>query len=690
MLTSLLAQIPQVPSKMKFAGIELSIDDSAKTEIQKTVNKLHANPSYFSRMVDMADLYFPVIEAEFAKTSFPDEIKYLCVQESAFRAEAVSTSNAVGYWQFKEATAIEQGLLVNNQIDERKNIVSSSYAAAKYISAHNASLNNWAYSVIAYNTGLGGVKQFYDTKYAGVNKMDVSIKTHWYFLKHLAHIIAFKDFVGKKTPQLRLQVYTQTLGKSITDFAGQHGMSVSDVAQYNLWISETNYIQGGRDIPVVVPLSYGTTAYPESKKQNNEPAKATVEKSNKKHQTKKEEKLASNSATKISDAKKAEATAVEIKKAPNQNLRYKVNGIPAITSIEGDNPSKLALKGGLEIGKFLKYNEIKNFEELILGQTYFLKSKKSASSILYHTAQFKENLWMISQKYGVKESALRRKNRMSSYETVQPGRVIWLKQLRPSDIPVEYKDVLVPKAKESISYTTPTKIEVEKSKEVAIKEEFQSNENIFKTDTSTNIEKRIPEFTHWVQPNENIDMIAHLYQVNTSELKTWNALSNDSLRVGSVLNIYKSELKINSTKDTPNTNPEEEINIYTQKNQSANVFEAPKLSKNNTIEARGIAQFKTVTVEAGTTLYGLSRQYNVPVEEILKFNPTAANGLMAGTTVQIPIYELGMPQASKKYTVLQGDTYYSISKKIAVSVEQIKLRNNKQDNALKVGEVLLY
>ena len=154
-LTSVLAQIPQVPEKMTFAGIELTIEKDAREEIQKSVDKLHANPSYFNRMVETADLYFPVIEGEFAKTNFPDQIKFLCIQESAFKSEAVSTSNAVGFWQFKEATAIEQGMLVNHHIDERKNIVSSSCAAARYITAHNYALNNWVYSVLAFTTGLG-------------------------------------------------------------------------------------------------------------------------------------------------------------------------------------------------------------------------------------------------------------------------------------------------------------------------------------------------------------------------------------------------------------------------------------------------------------------------------------------------------------------------------------------------------
>ena len=125
------SQAPLVPKTMKFADLDLHISNSARAQIQKSVNSLHKSPTYFNKMREQADIFFPIIEAEFKKTNFPDDIKYLCIQESAFVSDAVSSSNAVGYWQFKEATAIEQGLDVDRVVDERKNIVSASEAAAK-------------------------------------------------------------------------------------------------------------------------------------------------------------------------------------------------------------------------------------------------------------------------------------------------------------------------------------------------------------------------------------------------------------------------------------------------------------------------------------------------------------------------------------------------------------------------------
>src|SRR5688572_8434543 len=126
------AQTPQVPHKMHFGGMTLNIHADARAEIQKDVDRLHSSPRYFNLMVERAKTYFPIIERTFKEERVPDDLKYLALQESALISNAVSTSNAVGYWQFKAETAKEMGLLVNNRVDERMNIVAASRGAAKY------------------------------------------------------------------------------------------------------------------------------------------------------------------------------------------------------------------------------------------------------------------------------------------------------------------------------------------------------------------------------------------------------------------------------------------------------------------------------------------------------------------------------------------------------------------------------
>ncbi|MCK5207525.1 MAG: lytic transglycosylase domain-containing protein, partial [Cyclobacteriaceae bacterium] len=185
--TALSAQgSPKVPSNYEFAGIKLTVSEGARKQIQADVDALHRSQTYLQRKVDKIDLYFPIIERVFREENLPDDFKYLTIQESALVSDAVSSSNAVGFWQFKEASAIEVGLRVDKYIDERMHITASSHAAAKYIKKNNFFFDNWVYALLAYNTGPTGAEKHIDKKYLGKKKMEITKRTHWYVKKFLA------------------------------------------------------------------------------------------------------------------------------------------------------------------------------------------------------------------------------------------------------------------------------------------------------------------------------------------------------------------------------------------------------------------------------------------------------------------------------------------------------------------------
>ena len=96
---------------------------------KKEIINLNANQKYLSNLVAKMNIYFPIIEKIFKEENVPDELKYLVIQERALISDAVSTSNAVGYWQFKAETAKEMGLKVDNRVDERMNIAAASRGA---------------------------------------------------------------------------------------------------------------------------------------------------------------------------------------------------------------------------------------------------------------------------------------------------------------------------------------------------------------------------------------------------------------------------------------------------------------------------------------------------------------------------------------------------------------------------------
>jgi membrane-bound lytic murein transglycosylase D len=219
----LAAQTPQVPHKMEFAGITLTIRDDARREIQKDVDALTQSPKHYAIKAERARSYFPIIEKIFAEEQLPGDFKYLAIQESALIADAVSTSNAVGFWQFKDFTAIEMGLRVDKQIDERLNIASASRAAARYIKKNNTFFDNWIYALQAYQMGAGGVMRSVNDTEGGASHMEITSKTYWYVKKFLAHKIAYEPAVGERG-QVELIVYPNSTGKSLKYIAKEVGV----------------------------------------------------------------------------------------------------------------------------------------------------------------------------------------------------------------------------------------------------------------------------------------------------------------------------------------------------------------------------------------------------------------------------------------------------------------------------------
>ena len=105
-----------------------------------------------------ANRFFPQIEKVLKEKSLPDDLKYIAIAESALKPHATSNKGAVGYWQFIESTGIKYGMEISNDIDERRNLVSSTQAAANYLKDLYALFGSWTLAAAAYNMGEEGLK----------------------------------------------------------------------------------------------------------------------------------------------------------------------------------------------------------------------------------------------------------------------------------------------------------------------------------------------------------------------------------------------------------------------------------------------------------------------------------------------------------------------------------------------------
>lgn len=143
--------------------------DSLQKQVPLTHNSfvqsfidVYTSPRYRNHLAKVSGLskyYFPIIEKAFAEVNFPDEIKYLSIVESALNPQAVSRVGATGPWQFMFATAKVFNLNMDNYIDERKDPVAASYAAAAYMQQAYNEFGDWLLAIASYNCGKGNINR---------------------------------------------------------------------------------------------------------------------------------------------------------------------------------------------------------------------------------------------------------------------------------------------------------------------------------------------------------------------------------------------------------------------------------------------------------------------------------------------------------------------------------------------------
>ncbi len=130
--------------------IEMPYNDVVQKFIDRYSGKLRRSVSY---MLGAGNFYMPVFEEALEAYNLPLELKYLPVIESALNPTAVSRVGATGLWQFMIGTGKRYGLEVNSLIDERRDPVKASYAAAHYLSDLYKIFDDWSLVIAAYNCG---------------------------------------------------------------------------------------------------------------------------------------------------------------------------------------------------------------------------------------------------------------------------------------------------------------------------------------------------------------------------------------------------------------------------------------------------------------------------------------------------------------------------------------------------------
>jgi len=238
----------QVPDNLDFAGESMPLENP--DILERMDRELLVNTYWQSNgllMFKRARKYFPTIEPILKKHGIPEDFKYLAVIESGL-TNATSPAGAKGFWQIMKATGRENGLEVNDNVDERFHLEKATEVACKYLIKSKEQLGSWTLAAAAYNAGNAGVsRRLKEQNVDGYYDLLLGEETGRYLFRIVAlkEILSHPDKYGFnfRDKDLYSNIPTRKIAidSAVTDFSGfskQLGINYKILKIHNPWLRE--------------------------------------------------------------------------------------------------------------------------------------------------------------------------------------------------------------------------------------------------------------------------------------------------------------------------------------------------------------------------------------------------------------------------------------------------------------------
>ncbi|MCI6856254.1 MAG: LysM peptidoglycan-binding domain-containing protein [Bacteroidales bacterium] len=623
--------------------IEMPYNDVVRSYINMYTGKRRG---LVEQMLGLSIYYMPFFEQALEKEGMPLELKYLPVIESALNPDAVSPAGAAGLWQFMIGTAKDMGLTVNSLVDERRDPIRSSEAAARYLKQLYKAYGDWSLAIASYNCGPGSVnralrragggkKDFWDIYYYLPSEtrgyVPAFIAANYvmnYYEDHNIGKALSKRPVVTDTVMVKQDIYfeqiSEVLGIPIEELKilnPQYRKNIipGNTRPYALtlpskqcyaYISSEDSIKNHKaevyrhrsEVNISDASDGYTTVEKRVTKSHRVRSRETISQVARKYgvttsQIKKWNGLRSNKLKKNQVLKIYVTQRVKV--PVENNDRNKPTTPTAPTTPEPDSSTTTAQPD----------NSSTEVDESTTDETEVVEPKPEKTvAVKYHKVRRGETLGSIARRYGISVSQLKRWNGLRS-NTAKVGTT--LKVSNP--------------AKQSKSTTSTT--------------------------TTTSNEK---QKYYTVKRGDSLSSIAERFGVTVAQLREWNGIEADNINAG-------VRIAVDASASRRVSKPEVKTSTY--------------------------------TVKKGDGLGAIAERHGMTLQEIRELNGLKDNNIQVGQKLKVTgkasEERSEKPEAkSSTYTVKKGDSLGAIAERFGVTVDQLRDWNGIKGNNIQAGQKL--
>lgn len=236
----------KLPDSVSFAGEKMPLENlDTRESLEREIITTAYRHSSTILIIKKAHRYFPVIEKILAQNGIPDDFKYLAVAESDL-INQVSPAGATGFWQIMSETGKEQGLEINNEVDERYSIEKSTKFACDFFKKSFEKYGNWTLTAASYNGGRNAIDdQVEIQKENNYYDLLLSEETARYIFRVVAYKLVMNDpltygfEIDKKEYYPELKYSEAKVDSAVTDFsrfAKGFNTNYKMLKLYNPWL----------------------------------------------------------------------------------------------------------------------------------------------------------------------------------------------------------------------------------------------------------------------------------------------------------------------------------------------------------------------------------------------------------------------------------------------------------------------